>query len=64
MQQIAEKLFLERNKLGLSVYEVADYCGVSYNSLKNWESGKCSPQADKLEKWLEFFGYDLKTVIE
>ena len=63
MQEIANHLFIERNKLGLSVYELADYCRVSYNSIKAWESGKTSPQADKLEKWLQFFGYNLKDVI-
>ena len=64
MHKIAERLFLERNKMNLSVYELADYCGVSYNSIKGWESGKTAPQADKLEKWLEFFGYTLSDCIE
>lgn len=63
MQKIIETLFIERNKLGLSVYELADYIGVSYNSIKAWESGKTSPKSCDLEKWLEFFGYNLTDVI-
>ena len=64
MQEIANHLFIQRNKLGLSVYELADYIGVSYNSIKAWESGKTSPKSCDLEKWLEFFGYNLKDVIK
>lgn len=64
MHEIANTLFIQRNKIGLSVYELADYCGVSYNSIKAWESDKTAPQADKLEKWLQFFGYDLKDCIK
>lgn len=59
MQEIANHLYFKRFEMGLTIYQLSDALGFSYNSIKAWESGKTSPQADKLEKWLEFFGYNL-----
>jgi transcriptional regulator with XRE-family HTH domain len=45
---ISERLKTERENLGLSQQALADACGISARSQRNYESGERSPDADYL----------------
>jgi|APMI01.1.fsa_nt_gi transcriptional regulator with XRE-family HTH domain len=55
--EIKQQIRLRREKLGLSVKELADMVGVSATAVRNWESGRNDPnktQGDLLEKAMSF----------
>ena len=55
--EIKQQIRLRREKLGLSVLELADKVGVSASAVRYWESGRNQPnktQGDLLEKAMSF----------
>lgn len=45
-----------RVNAGLTQVLTAEKCGVSENTLLNWEAGKTTPRADKMKKLCEVLG--------
>lgn len=55
--EIKQQIRLRREKLGLSVKDLADMVGVSTTAVRYWESGRNDPnktQGDALEKAMSF----------
>ena len=44
---------------GFSQEELAEQIGIKQNSYSDWETGKCKPNYEKLEKIADFFGVSL-----
>lgn len=54
--QIAEKIFNERKRLGLSQEQLAEQMEVSRQAVSKWESGQSMPDLDKLVLMSQIFG--------
>lgn len=44
-----------RTNVKATAKEVAKYIGVTEDTIYNWESGKCCPKANQMQKLLKFF---------
>ena len=54
--RLAEKIFNERKRLGLSQEQFAEQMGVSRQAVSKWESGQSMPDLDKLVLMSQIFG--------
>lgn len=60
LHSIATKMFRQlREEAGLSMYEVGEELGISYNTLGAYERGDRVCHLDAAEKILNFYGYTL-----
>ena len=57
-------LAIQRQTLGLTLAEVGDQCGVSRQTVDNWEAGKQMPIAANLFMWAAALGVRLVDVAE
>jgi transcriptional regulator with XRE-family HTH domain len=51
-----------RQKLGLSVTELAEKLNVAESTVYRWESGDTSPRLDQFFKLQEIFGADIEAL--
>lgn len=59
MEKFHEKLKILRKKRGLTQQEVAEFFEMTQPVYQKWESGKCKPNYEKLEKIADFFSVSL-----
>lgn len=58
MDQIKKYSLLEmREKTGKSASSVARLCNVTYQSLRNWETGVTAPNIVNIQDLLEIYGF-------
>lgn len=53
-QNVAELIASERKRRGLSIAQLAAQIGVSNDTLRNWEAGRCLPAERSYAKLSEF----------
>ena len=56
---LAEKLIIQRKKLGMSQEQLADRLGITRQSVSKWEAGSSMPEISKLIAISELFGVSL-----
>ena len=61
--QFSEKLTELRRRRGLSQEQLADFLGVTRQSVSKWESGSVMPELGKLIAMADFFGVTLDEVV-
>lgn len=62
--KLSEKIRRARNAVGLNQEELAEKLGVSYMTIRRWETGKSSPKYEDLEKISEIFDIPLSRFLE
>ncbi len=61
---IAERIRQSRKGKGLTQQNLADKLGLSYMTVRRWETGKTSPRMDEIEKLSKILGVDRNYIIE
>ena len=54
--KLAEKIYQERRKLGLSQEQFAEQMDISRQAVSKWESGQSMPDLDKVVVMSQIFG--------
>ena len=54
--KLAEKIYQERRKLGLSQEQFAEQMDISRQAVSKWESGQSMPDLDKIVAMSQIFG--------
>lgn len=60
----ADKIILERKKLGLSQEQLADRLNVTRQSVSKWESGASIPELSKIVQLAEMFGVSVDYLVK
>jgi len=60
---LADKILINRKKLGLSQEELSEKLGVTRQSVSKWESDQAKPEVDKLVLMSKLFGISLDELI-
>lgn len=53
LESVAERLYVTRRRAGLDAAQMADFLGVTPNTISSWESGKTSPKARYAVEWAD-----------
>lgn len=61
---LAEKLTIQRKKLGMSQEQLADRLGITRQSVSKWEAGSSVPEISKLVAMSELFGVSLDYLLK
>ena len=56
MPLLPERLLIERERMGLSQQQLADACGITIRSQRNYEKGERAPDSDYLSAFAEAGG--------
>ena len=63
MKKFGERLKKLRTSQGLTLRQVGDYLGISYQQVQNYESGEARITLDRLTKLAELFKISLDTLV-
>lgn len=61
---LAEKLTIQRKKMGMSQEQLADRLGITRQSVSKWEAGSSVPEISKLVAMSELFGVSLDYLLK
>ncbi|TQM25101.1 helix-turn-helix transcriptional regulator [Microbacterium kyungheense] len=61
---LVDRLKKSRLLAGLEQSDLADACGVSRNTISNWETGRSEPSASAFVRWARTTGVTLEWLAE